>query len=595
MKLLIVTTVLILILNTLIRADTKIDFLQEKLLTSKDYDRIDILNQLSIETRNSDPLESIDYGRRALQLAESLKSRIYIAHSYKNIGTTYHIMGDYALAKTNLESALKSYMKIADKRGIASTLNNLGLVNLKMNKLDKALEFFLNSLKLETEMDNQSGIAHSYNNLGNFYYQIDEMEQALEYYSKALIIYEEIDDNTGISNELNNIGVIYDEKKEYLIALEYYLKSLEIDQLLQEPSNIATLYNNIGIVYQNMDMPDKALEYLVNSLDITKEIGEKYSIANTAINIANIYLNNNNLSSALQYLKLGLEYSEASGAKDLLVSIYHLYSTYHSQKRDFELAFYYQGKYLNEKIKIVSEQNQNMLTEIKKEFELEKKQIEIDHSRTSRKITFIVTLFIAIIVAVALLSILHSRFSFKERLITEMNNVNDKLKVVARTDPLTKIANRRAMLEKIEYERYRFERYERAFVIMIGDIDNFKDVNDSFGHDAGDFVLKELSALILSLSRKQDIIGRWGGEEFMLLLPETNLTGGRKVAEKINRSIREKVFNYKGNIIHITMTLGVGIYDQHDSIEDIIAITDKALYEGKHRGKNTIVTISELS
>jgi diguanylate cyclase (GGDEF)-like protein len=105
-------------------------------------------------------------------------------------------------------------------------------------------------------------------------------------------------------------------------------------------------------------------------------------------------------------------------------------------------------------------------------------------------------------------------------------------KTGSRTDPLTKLSNRRDMLEKIEFERIRFERSKRPFVFILCDIDKFKNFNDEYGHKTGDFVLVSIAKLMLETMRKQDQVCRWGGEEFLLLLPETEFEGGGILAEK---------------------------------------------------------------
>ncbi len=178
-----------------------------------------------------------------------------------------------------------------------------------------------------------------------------------------------------------------------------------------------------------------------------------------------------------------------------------------------------------------------------------------------------------------------------QKSIQELNSANYKLEQIARTDPLTKISNRRDLIEKIEQEKRRFSRNGKAFVVIMADIDDFKAINDKQGHDAGDFVLQSLSHLIRSSMRKQDIFGRWGGEEFVLLLPETYLEGGKLLAEKIRQLISETPFVFGEHKLFITVTFGVYEYDKPQSLETCIRKADEAMYEGKRQGKNCVVAI----
>ena len=128
----------------------------------------------------------------------------------------------------------------------------------------------------------------------------------------------------------------------------------------------------------------------------------------------------------------------------------------------------------------------------------------------------------------------------------------------------------------------------------MGDIDNFKKINDTYGHDAGDIVLKTISSLMLSFMRKQDIVGRWGGEEFLLLLPETNLEGGKKIAEKLRARIKNEIIHYKGHDIKISITIGLSLYDRIHDVNESIKEADKAMYFGKIRNKNCVVTANDI-
>ncbi len=175
----------------------------------------------------------------------------------------------------------------------------------------------------------------------------------------------------------------------------------------------------------------------------------------------------------------------------------------------------------------------------------------------------------------------------------ELNKAYKKMDVLAHTDHLTQLSNRLDMIEKLNYECSRFERYGIQFSIAIGDLDDFKEINDTYGHQAGDEVLRKIAKLLKSNVRKQDIVGRWGGEEFILMYPETNLKGAIIVTEKIRKAIEDLVFEYDKKKIHATITLGVATYDGKIDINECIRIADGALYEGKKRGKNCTIGAPE--
>ena len=181
----------------------------------------------------------------------------------------------------------------------------------------------------------------------------------------------------------------------------------------------------------------------------------------------------------------------------------------------------------------------------------------------------------------------------QEQLIQELLDLKKKLEISVRTDPLTDLPNRRGLAEKLEYEKIRFDRSKNPFTVVIGDIDHFKSINDSFGHDAGDHILKNIARMLRDNSRKQDIVSRWGGEEFIILLPETDLGNGAILAEKLRDKIESEVFVYEGKKIPVTLSFGLSVYNKKDlKMDDVIKQADECLYEAKNSGRNKVVFIN---
>jgi diguanylate cyclase (GGDEF)-like protein len=171
----------------------------------------------------------------------------------------------------------------------------------------------------------------------------------------------------------------------------------------------------------------------------------------------------------------------------------------------------------------------------------------------------------------------------------KLRKAYEELEVAARTDSLTRLSNRRDIIEKMKYEKNRSARSGKPFSLILSDIDDFKKFNDQYGHDCGDFVLTAAAELIRSRVRKQDHVARWGGEEFLMLLPETGLDGGLVLAEAIRKALSEKIFEYNAEKLKITMTFGVSAYTTAMTIDQCIKYADESLYKGKKTGKDCIV------
>jgi polar amino acid transport system substrate-binding protein len=167
----------------------------------------------------------------------------------------------------------------------------------------------------------------------------------------------------------------------------------------------------------------------------------------------------------------------------------------------------------------------------------------------------------------------------------QLENQNRIFKLQSITDSLTGIYNRLKLDEDLSYAIKRSERTKSEFSIILLDIDNFKLVNDRFGHLVGDELLKAFSSLLLGSIRKSDVVGRWGGEEFLVLCPDTDLPGCETLAEQIRKGIAEHEFPEKRVL---NASLGVAVHQQDEKADAMIARVDKALYRAKKHGRNRV-------
>ena len=170
-----------------------------------------------------------------------------------------------------------------------------------------------------------------------------------------------------------------------------------------------------------------------------------------------------------------------------------------------------------------------------------------------------------------------------------LQEANRRLDLLAATDPLTGLLNRRDMRRRINDEMGRLRIGGEPFVLVMSDIDNFKSFNDRHGHDCGDFALVSVANLLRKCLRKRDHVARWGGEEFLLLLPGTDLDEGAAVAERVRATIEAASLLYEGSGLSITMTFGVAVCDRPQSVEDCVRAADRALYVAKREARNCVI------
>ena len=177
-----------------------------------------------------------------------------------------------------------------------------------------------------------------------------------------------------------------------------------------------------------------------------------------------------------------------------------------------------------------------------------------------------------------------------EQAVRELDEKNQALEVMTRTDRLTGLANRRRLEEALQTEVLRARRYGKPFSVILLDIDHFKAVNDQFGHQAGDNVLIAIAGLLTRTARETDVVGRFGGEEFLLVCPETELLVVSALAERLRTEFTSTDFPLVGPV---TSSFGVAEFTQGDSVKSLVERADKALYRAKDGGRNCVEVAGE--
>lgn len=174
--------------------------------------------------------------------------------------------------------------------------------------------------------------------------------------------------------------------------------------------------------------------------------------------------------------------------------------------------------------------------------------------------------------------------------VTKYKKMEEELRLLSVTDSLTNVYNRRYFMQKLQEEIERAKRSDREFSLIMLDIDRFKSINDKFGHNAGDLVLKNITELIKSRIRKTDTLARWGGEEFLLLLPDTPVKNAVRLAEELRDNLSR--LNIPG-IGNVTASFGVAGYRAGDTIDALLQRADDSMYEAKAAGRNCVRRINE--
>lgn len=218
----------------------------------------------------------------------------------------------------------------------------------------------------------------------------------------------------------------------------------------------------------------------------------------------------------------------------------------------------------------------------------------IDHETrlfTTATVTAVIALLFALLTSrLIYFSAIEQSRSEKERLEHLVKQRTKEIELLSKTDSLTGLWSRGYLEESLEAEFKRAKRYDKELSVMIIDLDHFKQINDTYGHMAGDEVLRQVSARIKKHQRETDFIGRYGGEEIVIILPETDLHTAVKVADSIRKSIEQEAVVFEEQTISLTTSIGVNSMrsQEHESYETMFSEADEALYNAKKLGRNRV-------
>lgn len=175
-----------------------------------------------------------------------------------------------------------------------------------------------------------------------------------------------------------------------------------------------------------------------------------------------------------------------------------------------------------------------------------------------------------------------------DRYQSMMRELNEGLKEASSTDALTGISNRRSLMERLKIESGRAERLSRPMTVALADVDRFKSVNDAFGHDMGDKVLVEIAQVVQACVREYDLCGRWGGEEFMVIMPEIGVGEGTRVVERMRDAIADLKVNAGDSVLHLSASFGIAERQPGEDVFETVKRADAALFEAKRGGRNRL-------
>ncbi|MGD8110937.1 tetratricopeptide repeat-containing diguanylate cyclase [Vibrio sp. TRT 17S01] len=486
---------------------------------------------------------------------------------------------------------------------------------------DNALKWYQEAEKTALELEDMESVGFIkiqysavYSQQGNFYQALEQAQQAYKLLATT-------SDQDRLLNLLSQLGILYYLNQNYPLAIEYQERVLELAETQNDKHATTLAYYNLANAYMKLGLSTGSQDELVQSLDWfdkayinVKEASTRYLEPDVLLGLIALHTELSNLQKAEGYVTAlkalnatYVGYSQLSHALTLasfffatgeysISQVYLQTATNYFQNETQSYPIYainqlkkaagiYHRMGLNEQAYLTQRQF-DRLAEIYYQNNIQKElaflQSELDNQRLQHENNVLshhnqmnqVGLISSAFVLVMVLTLLGGQYRQKQQFYRLSN-----------TDHLTGVPNR----------RYLFELGEQNFApkqlsVILFDIDFFKQINDKFGHDTGDTVLKEVAALAKSCLRNQDLLGRIGGEEFLVLLPSLTLHELNHVAERLRASIDgHNFYDINGSKVNVTASFGVHHHNQALSLDQAFKLSDQALYNAKRNGRNCCV------
>lgn len=521
------------------------------------------------EMENSQPGEAIRLCLSVLLQAEDIEES---PRSLKNqIGRVRLILSSLYLQLTTYDKALESalqahhiYEEIGLESGAARSLNAIGMANIQLGTYANALEHLLQALNSADKLDDPRLKAQVLNNLGLLYLRMDDHEKALEYLGESHTIVSGVKAIETDASLLENISQVHMHLGDYEQALSFGQQCVQQYQAEQDRYGEAKATSMTGKIYLAMGLTDNALQNYENSLQICTSLNYAPGKSQANYLIGELAFRQSNPEKAEHHLIQALSQAKSGGQEKQVYEIHRLLSQVYQALGNYQEALRHYMAFHETKDAVF---NEDIATKIK--------SLEIIHrlgeTQKDREIYRLENVELV-------------------QEIEERTRIQAELERLITMDPLTGLFNRRHFFELTQREMERCRRYHRPVSIIMVDIDEFKKVNDAYGHLVGDRVLVEAARRIQKALRRVDQACRYGGEEFAILLPETNQIQAGMVAERLRQTIGKQPAIASDLNITITVSVGVASYEKEGtlSVDTLLDQADQAMYLAKQSGRNRV-------
>ncbi len=519
----------------------------------------------------------LEISYQAYSLFKSLGDESGEATVHNLIGNVYNRQDRYTEALAHHQQSLALRRKIGDKIGEAGSLNNIGLVYFDLAQFADAIEYLFQSLDVAETIQRPGEAAYALANIASVFAEMGQPSRALDYYQRSLELNRQTNDRALDGTVLTKLGEIHARLGDYETSIQNLHSGLEIARQIGNVHDEGRALIGLGLSHQEFGQYDQAESTLRSALEMMKRMDDRSSEAEILTALGSNFARQRKHEEAIAHLQQSLAIANKIGADQHSAKIHRLLSGVYEELKNFGPALNHYQLYDQIWQQVHSQETERRIQALVARTEIEKAQRDAEaQRRKSHELS-------------EALDAVQKADSDKARLLQQLEMQAKTLEQLAREDGLTGVANRRWLDVQFSQEFERARRFHHPLSIAMIDLDNFKAVNDTYSHLTGDEVLRRLAKLFRDNCRSVDLVGRYGGEEFTLILVETSLSQALAICQKMCREVEQYAWqSVHPNLQKISVSIGLASNQGKTSPEELLAAADKQLYCAKKRGKNQV-------
>lgn len=534
--------------------------------------KVDSLNALAWDLETVDPERSISLSEQAYHLSteDNFAESPYLKGQADSLCNLAHVnlgIGNYSLALNQSYDALSLYRKISNVEKEAVMLRNIGGIYAAVHEYASAMDVLLEALALAEHLDSTGIKGEVLLNIGTVYFLIGNFSQALKEYEKVLEIAVEAQNKMLESFVLCNMTSVYSALTDHKKTKTTFDRCLKISREIQNNLIQINVLTQMGHEYLNLGEESQAESCFQQSLDLAGASGFKSEEAGALVGLGLVCLKQGQYPRSREIFQKAQQLAEQLHDKSLIMECHNGFWQIYYALGDFENALEQCQKYYGIRQSLADRINDQKIQTLEVAYRTDTAQKEAEIARLKNVE-------------------LEKEIAERKRIEKALRLREEQYLQLAAIDPLTGINNRRHFFELAQSEINRAKRFNHPLAMIMVDIDHFKKINDTFGHHRGDLVLKRCTELIKKCLREMDVVGRYGGEEFSILLPETNLEQGAKVAERLVQLFRETPVKVGLGEAFVTISVGVSELRGEMDLDTLIDEADHAMYAAKRAGRD---------